>query len=108
MSDRVVVIGGGHAGGYVVAELRQAGFAGQIVLIGDEPLLPYERPPLSKAWLKSDQPHALLLRPPAFWEQPGIELHLSSRVTEIRRDARAVRLADGQQVAYDKVVIATG
>ena len=108
MSDRVVVIGAGHAGGYVVAELRHAGYAGEIVLIGDESLLPYERPPLSKAWLKSDQPHAVLLRPPAFWEQSGIKVHLSSRATEIQREARRVLLADGQRIAYDKLVIATG
>ena len=105
----VVILGAGHAGGAAAALLRQAGFEGGIVLVGEEPLPPYQRPPLSKAWLKGEaDPGSLLLRPAGFYEKSGITLRLSVRATQIDRQGKAVVLESGERLAYDKLIIATG
>ena len=105
---RVVIIGAGHAGGSVAAFLRQYGFAGPITLIGDEPIAPYQRPPLSKAWLKGEaDADSLLLKDPAWWAENGVGLRLDARVTAIDRAARTVAL-EGESLPYDALVIATG
>ncbi|MFA5123084.1 NAD(P)/FAD-dependent oxidoreductase [Zavarzinia sp.] len=105
---RVVIIGAGHAGGSAVAFLRQFGFAGPIVLIGDEPTPPYQRPPLSKAWLKGEADAAsLMLKPESFYVEQGIDLRLSSKAVAIDRAAKTVTLDSGT-VAYDVLIIATG
>ncbi len=89
----VVVVGAGHAGGSVVAMLRQLGWQDPITLIGEEPLPPYQRPPLSKAWLKGEADgDSLALRPAAFYVDQNITLHLSTRVEAIDRAAQMVRL----------------
>ncbi|WP_090664526.1 NAD(P)/FAD-dependent oxidoreductase [Belnapia rosea] len=105
----IVIAGAGHAGGSVVAFLRQYGWKGRITLVGEEPLLPYQRPPLSKAWLKREATaDNLALRPARFYEQQRIETRLGTRVTAIDRAAREVHLADGGTLPYDRLVLATG
>ena len=105
----VVIVGAGHAGGAAVAALRQFGWKGGITLIGDEPILPYQRPPLSKAWLKGEATaESLALRPERFYTQQTIDVRLSSSVVSIDRAGRAVHLADGTVVVYEKMILALG
>ena len=96
-SSRIVIAGAGHAGGSVAALLRQYGWKGPITLIGAEPVAPYQRPPLSKAWLKGEGDLAsLLLRPAAFYPANGIELRLASQVVRIDPTDKAFK-TDGCQ-----------
>jgi 3-phenylpropionate/trans-cinnamate dioxygenase ferredoxin reductase component len=105
----VVIVGAGHAGGTVAALLRQYGFAGRITMIGDEPIAPYQRPPLSKAWLKGEaDADALMLKPESFYAEHNIDLRLNTSVRAIDRTARCVRLSNGDTVDYDVLVLATG
>jgi 3-phenylpropionate/trans-cinnamate dioxygenase ferredoxin reductase subunit len=105
----VVIVGAGHAGGTVAALLRKHAFSEPIVLLGEEPEVPYHRPPLSKAWLKSDLDRAsLALRQHAFYAENDIELQLGQKVTGIHRDTCEVQLADGRRIPYQKLVLATG
>lgn len=109
MSAGIVIAGAGHAGGAAAAALRQFGWKGAITLIGDEPLLPYQRPPLSKAWLKGEATaESLALRPERFYTQQTIDVRLSSTVVSIDRAGHAVHLADGTQVRYEKLILALG
>ncbi len=105
----ILIIGAGHAGGAVAANLRQLGSEAPITIIGDEPHLPYQRPPLSKAWLKSDTAFAAVgLRPQSYYEQRGISLRLEARVTSIDRSAHSVTLASGEVIPYATLILATG
>ncbi|MGH6987379.1 MAG: NAD(P)/FAD-dependent oxidoreductase [Caulobacteraceae bacterium] len=105
----VVIVGAGHAGGTVAALLRQMGWDEPITLIGEEPSPPYQRPPLSKAWLKGDaDSESLMLKPASFYASVGIELLLDTRVADIRRSPREVVLADGAVIPYRDLIIATG
>lgn len=112
MSDAgagVVILGGGHAGGSAAAFLRQYGYEGRVTIIGEEPLAPYQRPPLSKAWLKGEaDAEALELRPASFYAEKDIKLRLSTKAVSLQRSARTVTLEDGETVPYDKLIIATG
>ena len=109
MSEVVVIIGAGHAGGTAAATLRQEGFEGRIVLLGDEPYPPYERPPLSKAVLSGAMPlEKTFLRKPTFYQEKAIELRTGAGVEAIDRAARTVRLFSGESLAYDKLILATG
>ena len=112
MSDtqtRVVIAGAGHAGGSAAAMLRQLGFAGSITLVGEEPIPPYERPPLSKAWLKGEaSAESLALRPPEFYTTANIDLRLSTTVTSIDRAAKTVTLGTGEVLGYDFLILALG
>ena len=81
MTKRVLIVGAGHAGGSAAALLRQYGFEGEITLAGDEPLAPYQRPPLSKAWLKGEADgESLLLKPQEFYAEHGIDLRLGLHI----------------------------
>ena len=104
----VVIVGAGQAGFQVAASLRQGGYTGAITLIGDEPGLPYQRPPLSKAYLlgkiKADN---LAFRPATFFSEQNIEL-LHTRAVEIDRQNQNVVLANGNSVDYDHLILATG
>ena len=92
-SARVVIVGAGHAGGTVAALLRQYGFAGPITLIGAEAFAPYQRPPLSKAWLKGEaDEEALSLKPLEFYREHGVALRLNTHVTAIRRSDKVVKI----------------
>jgi 3-phenylpropionate/trans-cinnamate dioxygenase ferredoxin reductase subunit len=89
--------------------LRQYGHQGSITLIGDEPSLPYQRPPLSKAWLKGEAGgDDLLLRPPHFYPDHQIDVRRGVSVAAINRAARLVQLKGGETLAYDKLILATG
>ena len=106
--QRVVVVGGGQAAASCVARLRTKGFDGTITLIGDEPVPPYQRPPLSKAYLLGDMDLArLFLRPESYYSESGIDLLLSQHVTAINRDSKQVSWADGA-LLYDHLVLCTG
>ena len=109
MSAGIVIVGAGHAGGSAAALLRQNGYAGRITLIGEEPLPPYQRPPLSKGWLKGEVAEDdLLLRPTAFYAERDIALRLGVRVASIDPLARRVTLGDGAHLDYDALILATG
>ena len=108
-SAHVVIAGAGHAGGSAAALLRQFGWQGPITLIGAEPIPPYQRPPLSKAWLRNEASLPdLLLRPAAFYQTNGIELHLGRNVAAIDPTGGTVHLDTGERVSYDHLVLATG
>jgi 3-phenylpropionate/trans-cinnamate dioxygenase ferredoxin reductase subunit len=105
----VIIVGAGHAGGTAAALLRQFGYEAPITLIGDEPIAPYQRPPLSKAWLKGEaDADSLALKPESFYPGAGIELILSTRVTRISPAEKTVTLADGRTLPYGHLIIATG
>ena len=104
----VVVIGAGQAGASLAAKLRALGFDGQITLIGNEPVPPYQRPPLSKAYLLGEmEEERLYLRPASFYEEQRIDLRLGAAVTEIDADAKTVTVA-GDTIDYDQLVFTTG
>ena len=109
MSDSVVVIGAGQAASQLVASLRTEGFAGAITLIGDEKHLPYQRPPLSKAYLKGEiAADRLFIKPREFYSEANCTLHLGRSATSVDRKARQVTLDDGTRIPYTKLVFATG
>jgi 3-phenylpropionate/trans-cinnamate dioxygenase ferredoxin reductase subunit len=110
MSDAgVIIVGAGHGGGTAAALLRQYGYQGPIRLIGEEPLAPYQRPPLSKAWLKGEaDEEALTLKPESFYPEANIDLMESARVEAIDTAAKSVRLGGGEAFAYGQLIIATG
>jgi 3-phenylpropionate/trans-cinnamate dioxygenase ferredoxin reductase subunit len=107
--ERIVIAGGGQAAAQAVDTLRRKGFTGTLVLIGEEPWLPYQRPPLSKKYLAGAlERERLLLRPAHFYESHAVETRLGRRVEEISRREQRLRLDDGSTVAYDALLIATG
>jgi 3-phenylpropionate/trans-cinnamate dioxygenase ferredoxin reductase subunit len=109
MSDSVVVIGAGQAASQLVASLRTEGFTGAITMIGDEKHLPYQRPPLSKAYLKGEiAADRLFIKPGEFYGEAKCTLHLGRSATAVDRKARQVTLDDGTRIPYTKLVFATG
>jgi 3-phenylpropionate/trans-cinnamate dioxygenase ferredoxin reductase subunit len=106
---KVLIIGAGHAGGTAAALLRQYGHEGPVVLAGEEPAAPYQRPPLSKAWLKGEvELEDVLLRPESFYAEQGIELRTGVTATAIDPAARTATFADGTVEAWDVLILATG
>ncbi|WP_262047547.1 NAD(P)/FAD-dependent oxidoreductase [Bradyrhizobium sp. Bra78] len=104
----VIIVGAGHGGYQVAASLRQAGFSAPICLINDEAHLPYQRPPLSKAYIKgSAGPESLMFRPEKFYHDQTIEL-IADRAVSIDRAGRKVLLASGKTLPYGHLVLATG
>ena len=112
MSDsnlHIVVVGAGQAGADCVNALRQQGFAGRLSLVGDEPRLPYRRPPLSKACLLGQAGvDSLGLRSAAAWEKLDVEMRMGQSVEHLDRAARQLQLLDGSRLDYDRLVLATG
>jgi 3-phenylpropionate/trans-cinnamate dioxygenase ferredoxin reductase subunit len=103
------IVGAGHGGAELSVALREQGWRGRIVLIGDEPGLPYHRPPLSKAFLAGATDEASLsLRGEAAYDKAGVERWGSVRVTSIERASRRIVLADGRELKYSKLALATG
>lgn len=108
-TSRIVILGAGHAGGTAAALLRQSGHTGPIVLVGEEEAAPYQRPPLSKAYLKGEAaPEDLQLKPGGFYAEQAITLRLGTRAEAIDREDRLVRLRGGGEEAYDLLILATG
>ena len=106
---KVVIAGAGHAAGQVVASLRQNGFDGDILLVGEEAWLPYQRPPLSKKFLAGGFPaERLYFKPPDFYDSHRIDLCLGTRITALDRARRNLVTAAGERIAYDTLVLATG
>ena len=105
----IVIIGAGHAGGSAAAFLRQYGYKGPLTLVGAEPVLPYQRPPLSKAWLKGEATaESLALRPAKFYAAQNVETRLGITATAVDRAAHSVRLSDGSTLGYAKLILALG
>lgn len=105
----VVIIGAGQAGLQVASSLRDNGFAGEITMLGDEEHPPYQRPPLSKAFLAGSAPESMLfMQEPAFFADHKVDFRSHSTVTAIDRELKQVNLASGDFVPYDHLVIATG
>ncbi|WP_425231183.1 NAD(P)/FAD-dependent oxidoreductase [Sphingomonas sp.] len=105
----VVIAGAGHGGAQVAIALRQAGFPGSVALIGDEPELPYERPPLSKEYLAGDKAfERILIRPERFWRDRDVTMRLGERVNAVDPVAHEVKTHSGATVGYGRLVWATG
>jgi 3-phenylpropionate/trans-cinnamate dioxygenase ferredoxin reductase subunit len=109
MPEQIVIIGAGQAGAQAVQTLRAEGFRGAITMVGEEAYPPYQRPPLSKAYLLGhfERPR-LFLKPDAFYREADCKLLLETRAAAIHRAERKVELADGRLLAYDKLLLATG
>lgn len=106
---RVIIIGAGQAGGETAQRLRQGGFEGDVTLIGEEPAPPYQRPPLSKAYLKGDiDMDRLLLRPASVYAEENVALLTKTRAVWIDRANKRVRIEGGRELPYDALVLATG
>jgi len=109
LDEAVVIVGASHAAAQAVDSLRREGHTGRMVLVGDEPQLPYQRPPLSKKYLSGElSAERLWIRPAGFYEQQRCELVLGRRVTSIDRHEPSVILEDGSRLAYGRLLLATG
>jgi 3-phenylpropionate/trans-cinnamate dioxygenase ferredoxin reductase subunit len=105
---KIVVVGGGAAGAQFCASMIDSKEDIQLVLIGSEPQLPYQRPPLSKTYLKDPSPGPALLRAASFYSDNHAALRLDSTVTRLDLNGKKVELASGERIAYDTLVLATG
>jgi 3-phenylpropionate/trans-cinnamate dioxygenase ferredoxin reductase subunit len=109
VTERIVIAGAGHAAGQLVASLKQQKFDGHIVLVGNEAHLPYQRPPLSKKFLSGDlAAERLYVKPPEFYDDPQIELRLDTMITKIDRDRKILETENGDDITYDKLILAMG
>jgi 3-phenylpropionate/trans-cinnamate dioxygenase ferredoxin reductase subunit len=109
MSGTFVIVGAGLAGGGAAATLREEGFDGRVVLVGAERQPPYERPPLSKEYLRGESSfERALVQPPGFYDENGIETRFGVRATRVDAADKVVELDGGERVAYDRLLVATG
>ncbi len=109
MTPSVVIAGGGQAGFQCAASLRQGGFNGTITLVSAEDHLPYQRPPLSKTYIKDDKSFdSLMLKPESFFEKNAIDVRLGTGVAKIERAIRTVTLGTGERLGFEHLVLATG
>jgi 3-phenylpropionate/trans-cinnamate dioxygenase ferredoxin reductase component len=109
MITTILIIGGGQAGAQAIDTLRKEGFGGRLVLIGDEPELPYQRPPLSKKYLSGEMAaDRLPFRHRSFYDEHRIELKLGRQAVRLDAAARQVELADGEKLAYDRLLLCLG
>lgn len=109
MNFDVVIVGAGHAGAQAAIALRLQKFAGSVVVIGEEPEYPYERPPLSKEYLAGEKPfERIMIRPPAFWEERDVTMLLGRRVVTVDPELRQVATDDGRRIGYGKLIWAAG
>src|SRR5476651_774067 len=109
MSEEIVIIGAGQAGAQAVQSLRAEGFAGPITMVGEEDFPPYQRPPLSKAYLLGtfERPR-LFLKPDNYYGEAGCALLMNTAAKAIHRAERTVELRDGRMLPYDKLLLTTG
>ena len=106
--ERIVVVGGGQAGAALAAKLRALGHDGPLTLVCDEPVPPYQRPPLSKKYLLGEMAvERLYLRPESFYAEHGIDLRTGAPVTAVDRASRTVRIG-AEALPYDKLALTTG
>ena len=109
MVDRILIVGAGQAAAQAIDTLRRKGFKGALTVIGAEPHLPYQRPPLSKKYLSGAlEQERLLIRPAHYYAEHGVETRLGRHAELIDRERRSVRLDDGSAVGYDLLLLATG
>lgn len=109
MSQQFIIVGANLAGGTAAITLRQEGFDGEIILIGAEPQLPYERPSLSKEYIQGrKQFEEILIKSPSFYTDYHIQLRLGVRVSRVNPWSKSVELENGEHIPYDKLLIATG
>ncbi len=109
MTETLLILGAGQAGAQAVLSLRQQGFAGRLMLIGGEPFLPYQRPPLSKAFLSGALPRErLLIKPENFYRQADVECILDIPAVSLDTAERRLTLADDRQLPFDQLLLATG
>ena len=107
--ERTVIVGGGHAAGALLTALLQKKYQHEVVLVGNEPHPPYQRPPLSKNYLTGDvDQESLYLKPRSVYENAGHQLRLGVRVEQIDRDSSTISLSDQSRLQYDRLVLATG
>jgi 3-phenylpropionate/trans-cinnamate dioxygenase ferredoxin reductase component len=105
----VLIVGAGHGGAQAAIALRQRGFSGSIAIVGEEPELPYERPPLSKDYLAGEKDfERILIRPAAFWLERGVEMLRGRRAVRVDAHTREVMCADGQSFSYGQLIWAAG
>jgi 3-phenylpropionate/trans-cinnamate dioxygenase ferredoxin reductase subunit len=105
----VLIVGTGHGGAQAAAALRQRGFEGSILMLGEEPEFPYERPPLSKDYLSGEKTfEGIQLRPPEFWAERGVEVRIATRAVALDPEARTVTTADGARFGYGELIWAAG
>src|SRR5690242_6264147 len=101
MTESVLIVGAGQAASQLIASLRQDGYEGGITLVGDEPYIPYQRPPLSKACLAGELARErLFIKPEEFYAEAKVAVHLNTRATAIDRARKTVKLADGKELPY--------
>jgi 3-phenylpropionate/trans-cinnamate dioxygenase ferredoxin reductase subunit len=109
MTESVLIVGAGQAASQLIASLRQDGFAGAITLVGEEPYIPYQRPPLSKAFLAGELARErLFIKPEEFYAEAKVATHLNTRATAIDRARKTVKLANGGELPYTTLAITTG
>lgn len=109
MNFDVLIVGAGHGGAQAAIMLRQQKFEGTIAMIGDEPEIPYERPPLSKEYFAGEKPfERILIRPAKFWEEREIAMLLGKQVTSVDPENHTVTTANGETIGYGKLIWATG
>jgi 3-phenylpropionate/trans-cinnamate dioxygenase ferredoxin reductase subunit len=108
-ASTIAIVGASLTGQSAAATLREEGFEGRVVLVGAEPQLPYDRPPLSKNYLRGAMPfEKTLLRPPEFYRERAIETRLGTTVVRVDVEKRALQLDGGDRLEFDNVLIATG
>src|SRR2546427_6899151 len=109
MPQTIAIVGASLTGASAAATLREDGFDGRVVLLGAEPQLPYDRPPLSKAYLRGGMPfEKTLLRQPEFYRERNIETRLGTRVVSVDPEKRTLELQGGERLEFDSALIATG
>ena len=105
----VLIVGAGHAGAQAAVVLRQQGYEGTVAIVGDEPEIPYERPPLSKDYLAGEKAfERILIRPATFWGERKVEMLTGRRVTQVDPAAKTVTIAGGEQIGYGTLIWAAG
>ncbi|MBX3563564.1 MAG: FAD-dependent oxidoreductase [Sphingomonas sp.] len=105
----IVIVGAGHAGAQAAIALRQNKYAGRIAIVGDEPELPYERPPLSKEYFSGEKSfERILIRPAAFWDERGVTMLLGKRVVQVDPSSRIVTTESGEAIGYGQLIWAAG
>ncbi|MEM7019790.1 MAG: FAD-dependent oxidoreductase [Pseudomonadota bacterium] len=109
MSQTFVIIGAGHAAGQLAASLRSEGFEGRILVIGEEPYIPYQRPPLSKKYLAGELAlERVYFKPQMFYDKQNVEFMLNTRVSAIDPKSKTISLDSGDSLSYDKLALTTG